>query len=75
VGVAAFGSLFLTLDADHAASVHLPGVSGHAISVTLYWAALATALAVFAAIPLTRTVLASRRGGPSIGSTELPSSS
>jgi hypothetical protein len=70
VGVAVFGSVFLTLAA------HGPGgsgagsgaptaaaVSGHALSVTLGWAALAMALAVAAAVPLARTVLAARRAG------------
>ena len=59
VGVAVFGSLFLTLDARGGPG---PGVSGHAIAVTLDWAAVATALGVLAAVPLTRTVLAARRG-------------
>jgi hypothetical protein len=36
-------------------------ISGHAIYVTLAWAALAMALAVAAAVPLARTVLAVRR--------------
>jgi hypothetical protein len=67
VGVAVFGSVFLTLAA------HGPGgsgagsgaptaaaVSGHALSVTLGWAALAMTLAVAAAVPLARTVLAAR---------------
>ena len=41
---------------------HAPAViSGHAIYVTLAWAALAMALAVAAAVPLARTVLAARR--------------
>jgi hypothetical protein len=38
-------------------------VSGHALYVTLAWAALAMALAVVAAVPLARTVLAARRAG------------
>ena len=41
----------------HASAV----ISGHAIYVTLVWAALAMALAVAAAVPLARTVLAARR--------------
>ena len=59
-GVAVFGSVFLTL----AARGRGPGaaaVSGHAIYVTLAWAALAMALAMAAAVPLARTVLAARR--------------
>jgi hypothetical protein len=39
-------------------------ISGHAISVTLSVAALATALGALAAIALTRTVLAARRESP-----------
>jgi MFS family permease len=58
VGVAAFGSLFLTLDSRAGRPA---AVSGHAISVTLAWAALVTAVAVLAVVPLTRTVLAARR--------------
>ena len=64
VGVAAFGSLYLTLDTDGAGSRPVSAISGHAISVTLCWVALATAFGVLAAIPLTRTVLAARRGAP-----------
>jgi hypothetical protein len=67
VGVAVFGSVFLTLAARGAAgSVSGAGgdaaaaVSGHALYVTLGWAALAMALAVAAAVPLARTVLAAR---------------
>jgi hypothetical protein len=41
----------------HASAV----ISGDAIYVTLAWAALAMALAVAAAVPLARTVLAARR--------------
>jgi len=59
VGVAAFGSLFLTLDARAGRPA---AVSGHAIAVTLVLAALVTAVALFAVVPLTRTVLAARRG-------------
>jgi hypothetical protein len=36
-------------------------ISGHAIYLTLGWAALAMVLAVAAAVPLARTVLAARR--------------
>jgi MFS family permease len=58
-GVAVFGSLFLTLDARGGPA---SGASGHAIAVTLDWVAVATAFGVLAAVPLTRTVLAARRG-------------
>jgi hypothetical protein len=61
VGVAAFGSLYLTLDANDAGGAVVSAISGHAIAVTLCWVALATAFGALAAIPLTRTVLAARR--------------
>ena len=65
VGVAVFGSVFLTLAARGpvglGAGARAPAaVSGHAIYVTLAWAALAMALAVAAAVPLARIVLAAR---------------
>ena len=60
VGVATFGSLFLTLDAGRNAAT--PGVSGHALAVTMSWLAAAMLLAVVAGIPLARTVAAARRG-------------
>jgi hypothetical protein len=60
VGVAVFGSLYLTLDANGSGGSQVREISGHAISVTLCWIAIATALCVLAAIPLTRTVLAAR---------------
>ena len=49
-------------------------ISGHAIYVTLAWAALAMALAVAAAVPLARTVLAARPGAvtPAAASTRYP---
>jgi hypothetical protein len=55
VGVATFGSLFLTLD-----SAPGPTVSGHALAVTFGWLAAAMMLAVAAGIPLARTVAAAR---------------
>ena len=67
VGVATFGSLFLTLDADRAAS-GITGASGvraaasaHAVATTLGWVALAMLFAVIAAVPLARTVAGARR--------------
>jgi EmrB/QacA subfamily drug resistance transporter len=54
IGVATFGSLFLTLDAGGGAS--RPAVSGHALAVTLSWLAGAMLLAVVAGIALARTV-------------------
>jgi MFS family permease len=63
VGVAAFGSLFLTLDTPgHAIASSVPRlVSGHALAVTLGWLAVVMLCAVIAAIPLARTVAAARR--------------
>jgi MFS family permease len=61
VGVATFGSLFLTLEAGRAGSV--PGVSGHALAVTMSWLAAAMLLAVAAGIPLARTVAAAQSEG------------
>jgi MFS family permease len=55
VGVATFGSLFLTLD-----SARGPVVSGHAVAVTFGWLAVAMVLGVAAGIPLARTVAAAR---------------
>ena len=70
VGVAVFGSVFLTMDArgatamspGHAAPlVHIPEISGHALGVTLAWTAVTLAFGAAAAVPLARTVLAARR--------------
>jgi hypothetical protein len=49
-------------------------ISGHAIYVTLAWAVLAMALAVAAAVPLARTVLAARPDAltPAAASTRYP---
>jgi hypothetical protein len=59
VGVAVFGSMFLTLGgASASAAAHR--ASGHALAVTLGWTALVVACALIAAVPLTRTVLAAR---------------
>ena len=63
VGVAVLGSVFLTLTARGPAGAPTAAVSGHALYVTLTWAALAMALAVAAAVPLARTVAAARRAG------------
>ena len=59
VGVATFGSLFLTLDADPGRAV--PATSGHALAVTLAWLAGAMVFGAAAGIPLARTVAAARR--------------
>jgi MFS family permease len=64
VGVAVLGSVFLTLTARGLASPTRPAavasaaISGHGLSVTLAWAALAMAVAVAAAVPLARIVRA-----------------
>jgi MFS family permease len=58
IGVATFGSLFLTLDAGRGG----PVVSGHAVAVTLGALAAAMVFAVAAGVPLARTVAAARRG-------------
>jgi len=55
IGVATFGSLFLTLD-----SAPGPVVSGHALAVTFGWLAAAMVLGVLAGVPLARTVAAAR---------------
>lgn len=56
IGVATFGSLFLTLDSGPGAAV-----SGHALAVTFGWLAAAMVFGVLAGIPLARTVAAARR--------------
>ena len=58
VGVATFGSLFLTLDTDRGTAT--PAVSGHALADTMSWLAAAMLLGVVAGIPLARTVAATR---------------
>ena len=58
VGVATFGSLFLTLDAGRG-SVGV--VSAHALAVTFGWLAVLMVFGVAAGIPLARTVAAARR--------------
>jgi MFS family permease len=59
IGVATFGSLFLTLDADRGTTAS--AVSGHALAITLGWLAVAMALGVAAGALLARTVVAARR--------------
>jgi len=58
IGVAAFGSLFLILEAEHRATG--PAVSGHALAITLRWLAAAMVFAAAAGIVLARTVAAAR---------------
>jgi hypothetical protein len=59
VGVAVFGSLFLTLDAGGAGLGGVSAVSGHALFVTMAWIAVTLACGAVAAVPLARTVRAS----------------
>jgi MFS family permease len=54
VGVAAFGSLYLSLDAGHSGPT--PQDSAHAIFVTLAWVAVTLACALAVALPLARVV-------------------
>jgi EmrB/QacA subfamily drug resistance transporter len=61
VGVATFGSLFLTLDSGRAGAVS--GVSAHALAVTFGWLAAAMVFGVVAGIQLARTVAAALRAG------------
>jgi hypothetical protein len=69
IGVATFGSLFLTLDTSYArAGVARSVVSGQALGVTMAWVAAAMVLGVVAAIPLARTVAAARRAAAASGS-------
>jgi len=56
VGVAVFGSLFLTLAARPGGA---PVVSGHAVFATLAWIAVTLGCGALAAVPLARTVRAS----------------
>ena len=58
LGVATFGSLFLTLEASRGADT--PTVSGHALAVTMSWLAAVMLLGAVAGIPLARTVAAAR---------------
>ena len=62
VGVAVFGSVFLTLDASGAPRAgSVPEISGHALAVTMTWVAGAMLFGAVAAVALTRTVLGARR--------------
>ena len=60
VGVAAFGSLFLTLDAEDRGPAGA-AASGHALAITPGCLTVALVLGVVAGIPLARTVAAARR--------------
>jgi MFS family permease len=61
IGVAVFGSLFLTLAAGGSPGQAVPAVSGHAVYVVLLWIAGTMAFGVVAALPLARTVRAATR--------------
>ena len=58
VGVATFGSLFLTLEAGRAGAVAV--VSGYALAVTFGWLAVLMTAGAAAGIPLARTVAGAR---------------
>jgi MFS family permease len=58
VGVAVFGSVFLTVDADGAHRGDVSAASGHALFVTLALIAVTLACGALTAVPLARTVRA-----------------
>jgi MFS family permease len=58
VGVAVYGSVFLTLDARHGGRISV--IAGHALFVTLAWVAVTLACGAATAAPLTRTVRAAQ---------------
>jgi MFS family permease len=65
VGVAVFGSLFLTVDGSAAArAAEVSVTSGHALFVTLAWIAVTLACGAAVAVPLARTVRAAASGSP-----------
>jgi len=65
VGVAVFGSLFLTVDDSAAArAAEVSVTSGHALFVTLAWIAVTLACGAAVAVPLARTVRAAASGSP-----------
>ncbi len=65
VGVAVFGSVFLSLAAHPGTGAEgaagAAGVSGHALAVTMYWVAGVLAVGVLASVPLTLTVRRARQ--------------
>ena len=64
IGVATFGSLFLTLAADGTGGSGGSGhtlTSAHAFAVTMAWVAVAMVFGAAAGVPLARTVAAARR--------------
>jgi MFS family permease len=65
VGVAVFGSLFLTVDGSAAVrAAEVSVTSGHALFVTLAWIAVTLACGAAVAVPLARTVRATAPGSP-----------
>ncbi|HEY7276762.1 MAG TPA: MFS transporter [Trebonia sp.] len=68
VGVAVFGSLFLTVDDSAAArAAEVSVTSGHALFVTLAWIAVTLACGAAVAVPLARTVRAAAASGSPAG--------
>jgi MFS family permease len=67
IGVATFGSLFLTLAADGTGGSARSAVSAHAFAVTMAWVAVVLVFGAAAGVPLARTVAAGRRATPSAG--------
>lgn len=61
VGVAAFGSVFLTLGSRVTPHERIAEISGHALKTTMLLIALTTATGVVASLPLARTVRSARR--------------
>jgi MFS family permease len=61
VGIAVFGSVFLTLGTHAAPHERIAQVSGHAVEITMVLIALTTAAGFLASLPLTRTVWNARR--------------
>lgn len=65
VGVAVFGSLFLTVDGSATArAAEVSVTSGHALFVTLAWIAVTLACGAAVAVPLARTVRAAAASSP-----------
>ena len=58
VGVAVFGSVFLTMDVGGTGHSDVSAISGHALFLTLAWVAVTLACGAVAAVPLARTVRA-----------------
>jgi hypothetical protein len=61
VGIAVFGSVFLTSAARVTPRTRVAEISGHALEITVLVIALAAAAGALAVLPLARTVRAARR--------------